>query len=132
MKAMSMPLPEDESPVQTRLKTSWSPTCSSSSDCETGQACYPYYYQWDDSYSRRDFDNGVTCMEEETEACEDPNSMFAITNADFATTGSDYKITFKCSPGATGVPSAPEIPSASGASVIAITILAAITALNLF
>ena len=126
MRAMSMPLPEHETLVQTRLKSSWSPTCSSSSDCETGQACYPYYYQWDDSYSREDFDNGVTCMDEETEACEDPNNMFAITNADFATTGSDYKITFKCSFDATGV------ASASGASVIAATIFATITAINIF
>ena len=65
-------------------------------------------------------------MDEETEACEDPNNMFAITNADFATTGSDYKITFKCSFDATGV------ASASGASVIAATIFATITAMNIF
>merc|ERR1719270_809165 len=116
MKAMSMSNPEDVTPVLQRLKTSWSPVCSSSSDCETGQACYPYYFQWDDSNSMRDFDNGVICIDEETEACEDPNNMFAITNADYATTGSDYKMTFKCSFGATGV------PSASGALVIATTI----------
>ena len=123
MKAMTMEMPEDETSVLQRLQSSWSPTCSSSSDCEAGQACYPTYYQWDDSYSKRDYDNGVTCMDEETEACEDPNNMFAVTNADYATTGKEYKITFKCSFGATG---------ASGASVLATTIFAAITAVNMF
>ena len=95
-KAFFMSKPGD-SIEWTKLQDEWSPTCSSSSDCKNGQACYPYYYQWDNSYSRRDFDNGVVCRAEETEACENPNNMFAVKNADYLETGTDYLITFKCS-----------------------------------
>ena len=97
---MALPMPTDVSPVLRRIITSFRPVCASNADCGAGKACYPYYYQWDDSYSKDDYDNGVVCMEEETEKCADPNNMFAVVNADYATTGEEYKITYKCSIGA--------------------------------
>ena len=62
-------MPSDARPEYRRLVNRWTETCASNSACPDGHACYPYYYQWDDSYSMDDFDNGVMCMEEDTEKC---------------------------------------------------------------
>merc|ERR1719266_3038811 len=182
VRALTQPMPSDARPQYRRLANRWTETCASNSDCPAGHACYPYYYQWDDSYSMDDFDNGVMCMEEDTEKCQDPSDMFAFTNSNFESTGSDYKTTYKCTfaapepapepatptptptpapaepstpvvpstptepstpavpstptePSITIVPSSPGISSgisASGASFIAATLFAAMTAATIF
>merc|ERR1719266_2031279 len=96
VRALTQPMPSDARPQYRRLANRWTETCASNSDCPAGHACYPYYYQWDDSYSIDDFDNGFMCMEEDTEKCQDPSDMFAYVNANFESTGSDYKTTYKC------------------------------------
>ena len=115
-KAEALPDPEGITAVSTPLASEWSPACSKASECSTGQGCYPYYYQWDDSMD--DFDNGVICMPEAQECVADPSAKFALRNADFATTEAEYQIDFMC--------------SFSGASAIAATLVAAITAVALF
>ena len=58
-------------------------------------------------------------MEEVPECNEDPNIMFALQNADYGVTGTEYRMTFKCSPGATGY---------SGAFMIAASMFSVLTA----
>ena len=119
--AAALPDPEDITVHDTALASEWSAVCSTNSDCPAEQGCYPMYYQFDDS--KNDYDNGVVCMALIMECEEDPNLMFGVKNAKYATTGSEFDISYKCSPSAVG---------SSGASAIAATLIAALAAISFF
>ena len=120
-KAAAMPDPEGLTVADTPLASEWKAVCFENSDCSAGQGCYPFFSRYDDS--NLDYDNGAVCMDLVQECEEDGNIMFAVKNANYGSTGSEFDISYKCKPWSVGY---------SGASAIAATLIAALAAISLF